>query len=40
MRRIGEHAVVIGGSMAGLLVARSLAEAYERVYPQVTAELS
>ena len=31
MRRIGEHAVVIGGSMAGLLAARSLAEAYERV---------
>lgn len=31
MRRIGEHAVVIGASMAGLLAARSLAEAYERV---------
>ena len=31
VRRIGEHAVVIGGSMAGLLAARSLAEAYERV---------
>ena len=31
MRRIGEHAVVIGGSMAGLLAARSLTEAYERV---------
>jgi 2-polyprenyl-6-methoxyphenol hydroxylase-like FAD-dependent oxidoreductase len=31
VRRIGEHAVVIGGSMAGLLAARSLAQAYERV---------
>jgi 2-polyprenyl-6-methoxyphenol hydroxylase-like FAD-dependent oxidoreductase len=31
MRRIGEHAVVIGGSMAGLLAACSLTEAYERV---------
>ena len=31
MRRIGEHAVVIDGSMAGLLAARSLTEAYERV---------
>ena len=31
MRRIGEHAVVIGGSMSGLLAARSLTEAYERV---------
>ena len=31
MRRIGEHAVVIGASMAGLLAARSLTEAYERV---------
>jgi 2-polyprenyl-6-methoxyphenol hydroxylase-like FAD-dependent oxidoreductase len=31
MRRIGEHAVVLGGSMAGLLAARVLAEAYERV---------
>jgi pimeloyl-ACP methyl ester carboxylesterase/2-polyprenyl-6-methoxyphenol hydroxylase-like FAD-dependent oxidoreductase len=31
VRRIGEHAVVIGGSMAGLLAAGSLAEAYERV---------
>jgi 2-polyprenyl-6-methoxyphenol hydroxylase-like FAD-dependent oxidoreductase len=31
MRRIGEHAVVIGGNMAGLLAARALAEAYERV---------
>jgi hypothetical protein len=29
MRQIGEHAVVIGGSIAGLLVARSLTEAYE-----------
>ena len=31
MRRIGEHAVVLGGSMAGLLAARALADAYERV---------
>lgn len=31
MRRIGEHAVVIGGSMGGLLAARSLTEAFERV---------
>jgi pimeloyl-ACP methyl ester carboxylesterase/2-polyprenyl-6-methoxyphenol hydroxylase-like FAD-dependent oxidoreductase len=31
MRRIGEHAVVIGGSMAGLLAARALTDAYERV---------
>src|SRR3954462_9183607 len=31
MKRIGEHAVVIGGSMAGLLAARSLTEAFERV---------
>ena len=31
MKRIGEHAVVIGGSMGGLLAARSLTEAYERV---------
>jgi pimeloyl-ACP methyl ester carboxylesterase/2-polyprenyl-6-methoxyphenol hydroxylase-like FAD-dependent oxidoreductase len=31
MRRIGEHAVVIGGSVAGLLAARVLADAYERV---------
>ena len=31
MRRIGEHAVVIGASMAGLLAARALADAYERV---------
>jgi pimeloyl-ACP methyl ester carboxylesterase/2-polyprenyl-6-methoxyphenol hydroxylase-like FAD-dependent oxidoreductase len=31
MRRIGEHAVVIGGSMAGLLAARALSGAYERV---------
>ena len=31
MRRIGEHAVVIGGSMAGLLTARSLTDAYEHV---------
>lgn len=31
MRRIGEHAVMIGGSMAGLLATRVLADAYERV---------
>ena len=31
MRRIGEHAVVIGASVGGLLAARSLTEAYERV---------
>jgi pimeloyl-ACP methyl ester carboxylesterase/2-polyprenyl-6-methoxyphenol hydroxylase-like FAD-dependent oxidoreductase len=31
VRRIGEHAVVIGGSVGGLLAARSLTEAYERV---------
>ncbi len=31
MQRIGEHAVVIGASMAGLLAARVLADAYERV---------
>jgi len=31
MRRIGEHAVVIGGSIAGLLAARALMDAYERV---------
>jgi len=31
MRRIGERAVVIGGSMGGLVAARVLADAYERV---------
>jgi pimeloyl-ACP methyl ester carboxylesterase/2-polyprenyl-6-methoxyphenol hydroxylase-like FAD-dependent oxidoreductase len=31
MRRIGERAVVIGGSVAGLLAARALTDAYERV---------
>ena len=31
MRRIGEHAVVIGASMAGLPAAAALADAYERV---------
>ncbi len=31
MRRRGEHAVVVGASMAGLLAARVLADAYERV---------
>jgi 2-polyprenyl-6-methoxyphenol hydroxylase-like FAD-dependent oxidoreductase len=31
MRRIGDHAVVLGASVAGLLAARVLVEAYERV---------
>src|SRR3954451_2648676 len=31
MRQIGEHAVVLGASMAGLLAARALADAYKRV---------
>ena len=31
MRKVGDHAVVLGASMAGLLAARVLAEAYERV---------
>jgi 2-polyprenyl-6-methoxyphenol hydroxylase-like FAD-dependent oxidoreductase len=31
MKRIGEHAVVIGASMAGLLAARALADFYDRV---------
>jgi 2-polyprenyl-6-methoxyphenol hydroxylase-like FAD-dependent oxidoreductase len=31
MRRIGDHAVVIGASMAGLLAARVLTESHERV---------
>jgi 2-polyprenyl-6-methoxyphenol hydroxylase-like FAD-dependent oxidoreductase len=31
MRRIGDHAVVLGAGMAGLLAARVLADAYERV---------
>jgi len=31
MRRITDHAVVIGGSMAGLVTARVLAEVYDRV---------
>lgn len=31
MNRIGEHAVVLGASMGGLLAARVLTEAYERV---------
>ena len=30
-RRMGEHAVVIGGSMAGMLAARVLADHYDRV---------
>ena len=31
MSQIGQHAIVLGGSMAGVLAARVLAEAYERV---------
>ena len=31
MRRIGDHAVVLGASLAGLLAARVLSDAYERV---------
>jgi 2-polyprenyl-6-methoxyphenol hydroxylase-like FAD-dependent oxidoreductase len=31
MRTVGHHAVVIGASMAGLLTARVLTEAYDRV---------
>jgi pimeloyl-ACP methyl ester carboxylesterase/2-polyprenyl-6-methoxyphenol hydroxylase-like FAD-dependent oxidoreductase len=31
MHRIGEHAVVVGGSFAGVLAARALTEAYDRV---------
>jgi 2-polyprenyl-6-methoxyphenol hydroxylase-like FAD-dependent oxidoreductase len=31
MRTIGEHAVVVGGGMAGLLAAAALSEGYERV---------
>jgi glycine/D-amino acid oxidase-like deaminating enzyme len=31
MRKIGDHAVVLGAGMAGLLAARVLAEAYSRV---------
>ena len=31
MKRIGEHAVVIGASMAGLLAARALSDVYDRV---------
>lgn len=31
MPRLGEHAVVVGGSMAGLLAARVLADHYDRV---------
>jgi 2-polyprenyl-6-methoxyphenol hydroxylase-like FAD-dependent oxidoreductase len=31
MRKIGDHAVVVGASMAGLLAARVLSDAYERV---------
>ena len=31
MAKLGEHAVVLGGSMAGVLAARVLADFYERV---------
>lgn len=31
MRKIGDHAVVLGASMGGLLAARVLADAYKRV---------
>ena len=31
MRRIGDHVVVLGASLAGLLAARVLADAYRRV---------
>ncbi len=31
MRKIGAHAVVIGASIGGLLAARMLADAYEKV---------
>ena len=31
MRKIGDHAAVLGASMAGLLAARVLADAYQRV---------
>jgi hypothetical protein len=31
MRKLGDHAVVLGASMAGLLAARVLSDAYERV---------
>jgi 2-polyprenyl-6-methoxyphenol hydroxylase-like FAD-dependent oxidoreductase len=31
MRKIGDHAVVLGAGMAGLLATRALADAYERV---------
>lgn len=31
MQRVGGHAVVIGGSVSGLLAARALADAYDRV---------
>jgi len=31
MRKIGDHAVVLGASMSGLLAARVLADAYQQV---------
>ena len=31
MRKIGDHVVVLGAGMAGLLAARVLADAYQRV---------
>jgi len=31
MAKLGEHAVVLGGSLAGLLAARVLADFYENI---------
>ena len=39
-KKIGEHAVVLGGSMAGLLAARVLADAYAQVTVVERDELS
>ncbi|MCU1653032.1 MAG: hypothetical protein JWQ60_4181 [Pseudonocardia sp.] len=45
MRKLGEHAVVLGASMAGLLAARAVSEAYRHVtvidrdaLPEVSAD--
>jgi hypothetical protein len=35
MGKIGNHAVVLGASMAGLLAARALSDAFETVTDQV-----